>query len=299
MVAFGRVSGKFEMSRARATKVLLATLALIFAVASRPAEAMEPWESVPVNPKVDIAYIPPESPELESVYEALKKRQILEELQHFLAPLRLPYHLRLLTRECHEVNAFYRTDRSLTICYEIVRELIRAAPQTVSEDGFITREAAIVGTLVGIAMHEGGHMIFDMLDVPVFGREEDAADETASFLALQFNKDVERTIVRGFVYMWARTQDPSASSPMQAWSDEHGTASQRMYNGLCLAYGGDPQGFQEFVDREWLPKKRAEHCGREFAQLKDAFAKTILPFIDGNLTVQVQKTQWLTPEELK
>ena len=142
-------------------------------------------------------------------------------------------------------------------------------------------------------------MMFDMLDVPVFGREEDAADETASFLALQFNKDVERTIVRGFVYMWARMQDPSASSPMQAWSDEHGTASQRMYNGLCLAYGGDPQGFQEFVDRGWLPKKRAEHCGHEFAQLKYAFIKTILPFIDPNLMVQVQKTQWLTPEELK
>ena len=30
-------------------------------------------------------------------------------------------------------------------------------------------------------------MLFDMLDVPVFGREEDAADETASFIALQFN----------------------------------------------------------------------------------------------------------------
>src|SRR5262249_10921657 len=152
----------------------------------------EPWEAVPINPKVEIAYIPPESPELASVYEALKKRRILEELQHFLAPLRLPHHLLLLTRECHDVNAFYSTNRSLTICYELVSELIRLAPQTVSDDGFVTHEAAVVGTLVGVVMHEGGHMMFDMLDVPVFGREEDAADQMASFLALQFNKDVER-----------------------------------------------------------------------------------------------------------
>jgi len=198
------------------------------------------------------------------------------------------------------VNAFYSpSDRSLTICYEIVESLINSAPQTVSDDGFITRQAAIVGTLVGIVLHEGGHMMFDMLDVPVFGREEDAADETASFLALQFNKDVERTIIKGFVYYWSKSQDPSGASPMGAWSDEHGSASQRMYNGLCLAYGGDPQTFQEFIDRGWLPKKRAEHCGREFDQLKLAFVKTILPFIDQDLMARVQQTQWLTAEELQ
>jgi hypothetical protein len=60
-------------------------------------------------------------------------------------------------------------------------------------------------------------------------------------------------------------------------------ASQRMYNALCLTYGGDLQRFQEFVDRGWLPKKRAQHCGKMFAQLKHAFGKAILPFIDHDL----------------
>lgn len=277
---------------------LALTLAAATAVAS-PASAQN-WESLPTNPKVEIAYVPPASPRLMGVYEALKGRKVLEELQHFLAPLHLPHRLRLLTRECQQVNAFYNgSDRSLTICYELVEELMRDAPQTVSDDGFVTREAAIVGTLVGVVLHEGGHMLFDMLNVPVFGREEDAADETASFIALQFNKDVERTIIKGFVYFWAKSQDPSASSPMSAYSDEHGTASQRMYNGLCLAYGGDPQTFQEFVDRGWLPKDRAEHCTAEFNQLKLAFVKTILPFIDRELMAKVQQAQWLSPEELK
>jgi hypothetical protein len=283
------------------TRVALG-LALVLAASAilvSPAAA-QTWESIPANPKVDIAYVPPASQEFEGVYQALKDRKILEELQHFLAPLHLPHPLRLVTRQCNMVNAFYSpSDRSLTICYEIVESLINSAPQTVSEDGFITRQAAIVGTLVGIVLHEGGHMMFDMLDVPVFGREEDAADETASFLALQFNKDVERTIIKGFVYYWSKSNDPSVASPMGAWSDEHGSASQRMYNGLCLAYGGDPQTFQEFVDRGWLPKKRAEHCGEEFGQLKLAFVKTILPFIDRDLMTQVQQTQWLTAEELK
>jgi hypothetical protein len=262
--------------------------------------AAQTWESVPANPKVSIDYVPPASQRLEGVYQQLKERKILEELQHFLVPLHLPHRLKLLTKECNQANAFYNgSDRSLTLCYELVEEVISAAPQTVTEDGFITREAAIVGTIVGVVLHEGGHMMFDLIDVPVFGREEDAADETASFVALQFNRELERTIIKGFIYFFAQSQDPSASSPMRAFSDEHGTASQRMYNVLCLAYGGDPQTFQDFVDRDWLPKTRAEHCGEEFSRLKLAFKKTILPFLDLELVARVQKTEWLTEREAR
>jgi hypothetical protein len=279
-------------------------VALLIMLAAWPsliatAEA-EDWEALPANPKVDVSYIAPPAQRLDGVYQTMKGRRILEELQHFLAPLHLPHRLLLRAAQCDEINAFYSpTDRSLTLCYELVEDVMRAAPQTLSEDGFITRQAAIVGTVVGVVLHEGGHMIFDMLNVPVFGREEDAADEMASFIALQFNKDVERTIVKGYIYFFSQSKDPSASTRMRVYSDEHGTASQRMYNTLCLAYGGDPQTFQEFVDRGWLPKKRAERCAEEFGWLKVAFATTVWPFIDPELVARVQKAQWLTAEELK
>jgi hypothetical protein len=288
------------MPHTRCLLSALIGLPLVVCASLTTSAGAQTWETIPLNPRVQIEYVAPKSDRYQAVYEALKERKVLEELQHFLAPLNLPHPLRLATIECGMVNAFYSpSDRSLNICYEIVADMIDNAPKTVSEDGFISREAAIFGNLVGVILHEGGHMMFDMLDVPVFGREEDAADETASFLALQFNKDVARTIVKGFVYSWARGEDPATSAPMTAWSDEHGSASQRMYNTLCLAYGGDSQTFQEFVDRGWLPKKRAEHCGQEYAQLKNAFVKTVFPFIDHDLMTRVQRTQWLSADELK
>jgi len=279
---------------------LLALALLGCAVALSPAAAAETWDSIPANPNVDFVYIPPTSGKWQEAYEAVKQRQVLEELQHFLAPLNLPHHLQLRTRQCDQVNAFYSPfDRSLTLCYEIIADAIAHAPKTVSPDGFVTRAAAIFGNIVGVLLHEGGHMMFDMFDVPRFGREEDAADENAAFLALQFNQDVARSIIRGFAYAWAIEKDPSSTAPMRAWSDEHGSASQRMYNALCLAYGGDPKTFHEFVDRGLLPKSRAVGCADEFNQLKFAFVTTILPFIDQKLMVRVQQATWLTPEELK
>jgi hypothetical protein len=303
MAANRRNSVGYEMNRMlpaqRHLRVLIGLPLLICAHLTTPVAA-QTWDTIPTNPRVEIEYRAPKSAQFHGVYESLKERKILEELQHFLVPLNLPHSLRLVAMECGYVNAFYSpADRSLNICYELVADIMDKAPNIASEDGFVTRQAAIVGNLVGVVLHEGGHMLFDMLDVPVFGREEDAADETASFIALQFNKDVARTIVKGFAYFWARESDPAASTPMSAWSDEHGSASQRMFNALCLAYGGDPQTFQEFVDRGWLPKKRADHCDQEYTQLKNAFVKTVLPFIDQDLVARVRRTQWLTADELK
>jgi len=298
------------MRHARAARLpALLFFGLAVCAAAGTKATADSWELIPPNPQVGIEYRPPVSPQLESVYQYLKGRKVLEEMQRFLAPLHLPHHLELLMLECdpnhdrpdHGENAFYDPDaREIWLCYEFIAGDIKAAPQTVTPDGFITREASIVGDLIGTALHESGHMMFHMLDVPVFGREEDAADEMASYLALKFNKDIERTIVKGFVYFWSRNKDPpSEVRGRTLFSDYHGTSSQRMYNALCLAYGGDKETFQEFVDRGWLPKERAEHCAQEFAQLKLAFEKTIEPYIDEDLMARVGKTDWLTPEELK
>lgn len=102
-----------------------------------------------------------------------------------------------------------------------------------------------------------------MIEVPVFGREEDAADQMAVFPALQFSKDVARTITRGRAYFWAVLNDPKEWA---GFADEHGTSSQRFYNTMCLAYGGDPQTFKEFVDKGWLLKGRAANCEAEYVQ---------------------------------
>ena len=42
---------------------------------------------------------------------------------------------------------------------------------------------------VSTMLHETGHAIFYLLEIPIFGREEDAADAIASYVALQFGDD--------------------------------------------------------------------------------------------------------------
>jgi hypothetical protein len=133
-----------------------------------------------------------------------------------------------------------------------------------------------------------------MFNVPGFGREEDAADEMAGFLAVQFNKQVARTVTRGFAYLWqAAGRMGGEPKEWAEYSDEHGANQQRYYNVLCMGYGADPQHFKDFIDKGWLPKERAAGCAAEYQQARQAFAKTVLPFINQGLIKKVQETDWL------
>jgi len=255
-------------------------------------QALAQAPAYPQHGNIDYAYVPPDNIRFVPLMRRLKARRLLEQLSEFLAPLRLPHAFFLETKQCNTVNAFYNPDTwSLNICYELVEFIEGVAPKADSPVEGLTRDDVVTGALVGVVLHELGHGVFDMLQVPVFGREEDAADQMASFIALQFNKDVAQALVRGYAYLYLAFG--GAPTDWGAYSDEHGTNPQRFYNTLCLGYGGDPAAFKDFVDRGWLPPGRAENCAAEYQQLKHAFATTILPFIDQEQTKAVQGRQWL------
>jgi len=276
--------------------IRILALSAAFAATSlvaQPASAQIPPELK--NDKISFAYVPPESPKLQPVMERLKNRQLLEKLAAFLSPLQLPHAFYLVARECKQANAFYNPDGwRIEICYEMIELIERVAPRPNNPINGFTRDEVVVGAFVGVIIHEVGHAAFDMFNVPVFGREEDAADEMAGFLAVQFNKQVAHTVTRGFAFLWqAFGRLGGEPKDWAEYSDEHGANQQRYYNVLCMGYGADPQQFKEFIDRGWLPKERAAGCAAEYQQVRQAFARTVLPFINQSLIKKVQETDWL------
>lgn len=245
------------------------------------------------NSQVVIAYVPPTNPNYQGVADRLKARHVLEDLRRFMAPLRLPRELEIKTEQCNTTNAWYEPRGRVVICYEFIDWMERLAPVDNLPSG-MTRQDAIVGPFVQVVFHELGHAVFDILQVPVIGREEDAADAFAGFIMLQFGKDVARRTLPGAAYFW---QAGSTDWSKVEFADVHGNPVQRSYNYLCMAYGAFPEEFQNVVDKGLLPKSRADHCSHEFEVLKVAFTKTIYPFIDQDMLKIVQSMQWLQPDD--
>jgi hypothetical protein len=285
-------------------KTIMRIVALALALAwtassSAPARAQAAPDLV--NPQISYAYLPPKSTKYLPMVERLKSFQLLEQFSQFLSPLRLPHRFAITTKECGFVNALFSVNPDadpawrIEICYEFIEAIERIAPKQGEQSDF-TYEDVVVGSTVGVLLHESGHAVFNFFDVPIFGREEDAADEMSTFMALQFNKDVSQMIVKGYAYMakvWFAFGAP-------LWSDIHGTGLQRYYNTLCLAYGAEAAQFQALLDKSDMPKERKDNCANEYEQVKAAFAKTVYPFIDQDMMKKVQATPWLklTPAQV-
>jgi len=144
-----------------------------------------------------------------------------------------------------------------------------------------------------VFLHEAAHSVFALLKTPLFGREEDAADQFSTYIMLKLEKDEARRLVLGSAYQYkGDLSSPSVTMPQQHFADEHGTSAQRFYNLLCTAYGADPKLFDDVVEKNFLPEDRAVVCEREYAQLVHAFDTLIGPHIDRKLALKLHK-RWL------
>ncbi len=276
----------------------------------------------------DKGYRAPKTADYAPIRDKMMKRQALEEYVKFLSPLRLPKTLWVYVDECAGgagASPYYSPgNRALAMCYQFMKVIEdRAAlitqaeaknpklfPMRVNRDGFIA------GVFAGVILHETGHALFDNLDVPIFGREEDAADQISTFVALQFQRRVADLVVAAYADIGETfanpptqapdTKDPNYpkdktlqcfADPFCAFADVHGAWGQRFYNTLCLMYGADPRHYAFLETGGWLPKGR--DCAAEYAQVRHAFATTIYPFIDPDLMAKVQARQWFLAKELK
>src|SRR5262249_6829363 len=147
--------------------------------------------------------------------------------------------------------------------------------QNLLPEGIVSREDLILASLLDPALHELAHGIFDLLQIPVLGGEEQAADQFASFALSQLENQVARRMLIGATYFFGA--EHRLPTTIDELSDEHGTMVQRFFNKLCLAFGSDTSAFKDLRDKKILPLARAAGCLREYEQIKSAYSKLFDP----------------------
>ena len=131
------------------------------------------------------------------------------------------------------------------------------------------REAFVEANLLGIFYHELGHALIDILQLPVFGQEEDAAD-VASILLIDVFYEEEAAQALAYDAAFGFLGEAAAAADIAYW-DTHGPDEQRFYNTVCLFYGANPEAREEFAIDLGLPPERAETCPDEFALALDSW----------------------------
>jgi hypothetical protein len=239
--------------------------------------------------RIVISYVEPASRSFLPLLDLLREKRALERIRDVLLPIQWSRPLTIETKECDgDANAWYGKGK-ITVCYEYLAEMWSRASSP-KRPKSVALEDAFVGPAMDVVMHEAGHALFDVLQIPVLGREEDAADQVAAYSVLQLPDDQKRRLVIGTAYSYGNALKVRNARDLYkprlnvgrhvTFSDEHGTPAQRLFNLLCIAYGSDPKLFADVVAQGYLPKDRAEICQDEYHQVDFAYRTLIAPHRD-------------------
>jgi Putative metallopeptidase len=239
------------------------------------------------QPTVVVSYEEPTNPDLRPIYEALKKYAILEELKAFLLPLRLPRQLTVHTGQCGATSIEFRPEGVATVCYEMVEQIEKMIAKHTHDPAL--SQTVMTGAVIQIVLHETARALFDVLQVPIWGRQRDAADRLAAFIMVEFGEDISRVAILGTanLFLWSDKKWTGTD-----FSDVASPDYQRFFNYVCMGYAADPLQFGGLVENGTLPRGRADRCQGEYEQVRKAFNLRIMPYVDPDLLIKSRATAW-------
>ena len=119
----------------------------------------------------------------------------------------------------------------------------------------------IMGNTLFVITHEMGHGVINEMNMPVLGREEDAADSFAVVTTLQMTSGLSDRVLVEAAMGWILAGDRvrRQRQPL-AFYDEHGLDLQRAYNIVCFMVGSDREKYKQLAEDTKLPEERQESC---------------------------------------
>ena len=181
----------------------------------------------------------------------------------------LPRNIGLRYAECGEANAYYDPEtREITLCLELMQSMAETLDGQFEDED--STADALAGAYLSVVLHEAGHALVDVLEIPVTGREEDAVDQLSAWMLIEAD-DADSVLGAAASYYSEEEEDAGDDD----YADEHSLDRQRYFNLVCWAYGSDPDNRRELIEEWGLPEARADGCEAEYAQLDRSWTRLL------------------------
>lgn len=229
---------------------------------------------IPDEGDVQTRWLATQDPSLRDLAEQLQDSGVAQDIANDLnGAFRFPNDLMLTHSDCEEANAYYDPEvPGVLICYQFVEEVRRTVYDPSNDDELM--EAMVEGTWMFTIYHEFGHALINQYELPITGREEDAADEFATLTLIEAGWIVPALSAAIF---WYKFDDEKYTTI--EFADEHSFDRQRFYAILCTVYGSNPAAYSQLVEQGTLPESEAERCQVEYEQKVTAWHTLLEPYL--------------------
>jgi len=133
-----------------------------------------------------------------------------------------------------------------------------------------------------VLYHEVGHMFVSQFELPILGREEDAADNIATLMLLHAETEEKDNVLLDAAHSWFLSNNSATDDVISdaEFYDSHSLDIQRAFQIVCLMVGADPDLFAKVASEIGIDEDRQESCAFDYEQLSgnwirlsDAFVK--------------------------
>jgi hypothetical protein len=138
----------------------------------------------------------------------------------------------------------------------------------------------VTGNVLFVLGHETGHALVREMNIPVLGKEEDAADALATVVAVKMsNAFADRVVINAARGWFLSDQRDKKQGVATVYYDEHGMDLQRAYNIVCLLVGAQPEKFKGLADEVKLPEERQRTCKDDYNNASWSWAQALKPYL--------------------
>ena len=187
----------------------------------------------------------------------------------------LPYNVYLTMDECDRSNAFYVPDyKQILICYEFVTFMENQLDPYYDTDDELFEQ--VDEFMAWVMLHELGHALVDVYDLPITGSEEDAVDQFATIIALEYipHGQLGSNLYPTLLAWLSLGQDATRAMEL---GGVHSLDTQRFYNVACWMYGSDVHAYSSLAGI--LPDGRASQCQSEYELMSKSWYRLASPFL--------------------
>lgn len=127
-----------------------------------------------------------------------------------------------------------------------------------------------------VLYHEVAHLIFDQLELPILGREEDAADNMATWTLLNRRTAATERALADAAQGWILSGIAYDSGGDDSdYAAGHSLDKQRAYQIVCLMVGMDETAFRPIANEYRMDRDRQDSCYWDYETVDRAFKKLL------------------------
>ncbi|MDO6765178.1 DUF4344 domain-containing metallopeptidase [Agarivorans sp. 1_MG-2023] len=239
---------------------VLACLAFSQSVSATPA---------PITDKVVSIVLDQPAAQEQASYELIKHSEVNQQFERLLEQ-HFPFEHAVTLQYGSSDGPLYDPEQhTIFIPYSFVSESLQFFTNNdYAEQQGVSAEKAALDTLLHTLLHEAAHAYIADQQIPILGKEEDAADNLATLMLLNYVEHGDDIAISAADMFAFESDEKPRYYEMSEYIAEHSFDLQRYFSTLCLVYGSDPERHKQLLDEieKDYQAERKEFCIYQFEQ---------------------------------